>query len=158
MIAPDVSGMQRSIRAWGDERRSTAIRVLRQGAYAGFQTTQRTLEEAVTKTGLGRASHGGEPGRIRSGQLVSDLGFYAPGDDHAWFGWPIDQESYDYAAAQDMGSYGGEFVDEERGYRGGRVAQPRIPPAGALWEGALKARETIRELLATAGFKRGSMR
>lgn len=147
--------------AWQWKKKRLAQQILRQGAIVGYRATNQTLEEAVTKTGLEREEHGGHPGRVRSGQLTSDLGFYvSPSVDAAegaWFGWPVEQESYEYAAAQDMGRYGGKFVDEEVGYVGGREASPYIPPAGALWEGALRARETIRELLEMAGFKRGSI-
>lgn len=157
-----VRGITRDLLAFQQEKLALAQKILRQGAYAGYRSTHETLEAAETRTGQERElMGGGHPGRIRSGQLVNDLGFYASpavgAEEGAWFGWPIEQESYDYAAAQDAGAYGARFVDEERGYIGGRPAEPRIPPAGALWEGALRARETIRELLAEAGFKRGGL-
>lgn len=135
--------------------KTVARAALRAGIVAGHEAVRQRLTDAHTYTGLQRKAAGqGEPGRIRSGQMISDLGFYMGNEsESAWFGWPSEMESFEYASAQDTGRYGARFVDDERGHVGGRYAEPNIPPAGALWEGAITARETIRELLIAAGFK-----
>lgn len=135
--------------------KTVARSILRAGVMAGYRTTHQALIDAHTYTGrLRELANQGQAGRVRSGQLVSDLGFFVGSEDEAaWVGWPIEQESYDYAAAQDTGRYGARFIDDERGHVGGRPAVPRIPPAGALWEGAIVGRETIREMMIAAGFK-----
>lgn len=142
----------------GRRLQKVARAAVREATIAGMRTTQIGLLSAVTYTGEQRElMTGGNPGRYRSGQLYDDLGFYASrdidSDEGAWFGWPTEVESYEYAAAQDAGKYGATFVDDEQGPTGGRYATPRIPPAGALWEGAIVARERLREILLSVGFK-----